>query len=89
MDILPYQSSRMHMTPRSSFGVVLEGDLVLELENEMGVTIKRGDVDIQMGPIHAWHNRSEMTARLLLVFMSAGEAQLAEESESTGFGRME
>jgi len=35
-----------------------------------------------MGPTHAWHNRSNTTARLLLVFIAATEAQLADETAS-------
>jgi len=74
MDIPPCQSSRMYRTARSSFTVVLEGQLTLELEDAMDVIIKRGNVNIQMGPIHAWHNRSKTTTRVLLVLMAAVEA---------------
>lgn len=61
----------MHRTPTMDYGVVLEGDIGLELDNGAEVTLKPGDVVVQNGTRHRWHNRGDSVARLLVVTVGA------------------
>jgi len=56
----------MHRTETVDYAVVLEGEIVLILDNE-DVKLKAGDVVIQRGTSHAWSNRSGKTVKMLYV----------------------
>ena len=58
----------MHRTETIDYGIVLEGELVLILDE--GETIVRaGDVIVQRGTSHAWANRSDRNARIAFVLV--------------------
>jgi mannose-6-phosphate isomerase-like protein (cupin superfamily) len=58
----------MHTTDTIDFEVVLEGTVVLELDDGAEVTLHTGDTVVQNGTRHRWKNAGEETARLA-VFM--------------------
>ena len=58
----------MHRTETVDYGVVIEGEIVLVLD-EAEVVLKRGAVVIQRGTNHAWANRSNRTCRMLFVLV--------------------
>jgi len=64
----------MHTTPSVDYDVLLEGTLHLEL-TEGEVELHAGDVVVQHGTRHAWRNRSDGVARLLVVFVGATPPQ--------------
>jgi hypothetical protein len=58
----------MHRTETIDYGIVLEGEVVLILDD--GETIVRaGDVVIQRGTSHAWANRSSSNARIAFILI--------------------
>jgi quercetin dioxygenase-like cupin family protein len=61
----------MHRTPTMDYDIVLDGIIGLELDNGAKVTLKRGDVVVQNGIRHRWHNRGNTIARLLAVSVGA------------------
>ncbi len=61
----------MHRTATMDYDVVLEGTIGLELDNGAEVTLKPGDVVVQNGTRHRWHNRGNTVARLLAVSVGA------------------
>lgn len=70
VDLMEPDHPGMHTTPSVDYDVLLEGTLHLELT--MGeVELHAGDVVIQHGTRHAWRNRSDQVARLLVVFVGA------------------
>jgi len=58
----------MHRTQTVDYGVVIEGEIVLILDDSE-VTLAAGSVVIQRGTNHAWANRSGKPCRLLFVLM--------------------
>jgi quercetin dioxygenase-like cupin family protein len=58
----------MHRTRTIDYGVVLEGEVVLILDDSE-VTLKQGDVVIQRGTNHAWENRTAKPARIVFVLL--------------------
>jgi len=58
----------MHRTESVDFGVVIEGELTLVLDDSE-VVLKPGSVVIQRGTNHAWANRSSRTCRMLFVLV--------------------
>jgi mannose-6-phosphate isomerase-like protein (cupin superfamily) len=58
----------MHKTETIDYGIVLEGEITLVLD-QSETTIKAGDIVIQSGTNHAWANRSGKTCRIAFVLI--------------------
>ncbi|TVY48703.1 hypothetical protein LOCC1_G001413 [Lachnellula occidentalis] len=68
VDFAPGNIGMMHRTQSLDYAVVLEGNVLLELDDGSSTLIARGDVAIQRATIHAWKNASETEwARILFV----------------------
>ena len=65
----------MHRTRTLDYVVVIDGELVLILEDSE-VTLKKGDVVVQRGTNHAWENRGGVIARAAFFHINA---QFSEE----------
>ena len=59
----------MHSTDTIDIGVVISGECELEQGNGDTVTLRVGDVYIQNGAEHAWHNRTDQAFIILCVFL--------------------
>jgi naringenin degradation protein FdeH len=53
----------MHRTKSLDYAVVIEGEVVLVLE-DTEILLKKGDVVVQRGTNHAWENRSDKVTRM-------------------------
>ena len=58
----------MHRTESIDYGVVIEGELTLVLDDSE-VQLKAGSVVVQRGTNHAWANRSGKPCRMLFVLI--------------------
>lgn len=58
----------MHRTESVDYGVVIEGEMTLVLDDSE-VLLKQGSVVVQRGTNHAWANRSGRPCRMLFVLM--------------------
>jgi Cupin domain len=58
----------MHRTRSIDYGIVLEGELYLILD-DCEVLLHAGDVVVQRGTDHAWENRSDRVARMAFVLV--------------------
>jgi mannose-6-phosphate isomerase-like protein (cupin superfamily) len=61
----------MHRTATLDYDIVLEGRVGLELDNGVEVALGPGDVVVQNGTRHRWHNRGDTVARFLSVTIGA------------------
>ena len=64
----------MHTTDTIDFEVVLEGTVVLELDDGANVTLRRGDTVVQNGTRHRWSNPGDTTAHLAVFMCGASHA---------------
>ena len=62
----------MHTTPTVDYACVIDGAIVLELDDGVTVQLKRGDTVVQHGARHAWRNPSDKPATLAFVLLGAG-----------------
>jgi quercetin dioxygenase-like cupin family protein len=68
VDFVPGVTHAMHRTVSLDYGVVLEGEIECILDSGETRMLKRGDVCIQRGTMHAWRNPSETEwCRMLFV----------------------
>lgn len=71
VDIRPGARSPMHRTVSIDYGIVLEGEIVLELDSGEERTVPQGGIVIQRGTNHAWVNRTENWVRIAFVLLDA------------------
>lgn len=65
----------MHRTKTLDYAVVIEGEVVLVLDDSE-VKLKQGDVVVQRGTDHAWENRSDRRTRMAFFHI---DAEFSEE----------
>jgi quercetin dioxygenase-like cupin family protein len=68
----------MHRTASLDFDIVLSGQVVLELDDGVEVVLTAGDVVVQNGTRHRWHNRGSEPAVYASVVVGASNALVAE-----------
>lgn len=60
--------SPVHRTESIDYGIVLEGEIVLVLDDSE-VTLRAGDVVVQRGTDHAWANRNDTVCRVAFILV--------------------
>ncbi len=67
----------MHRTASVDYGVVLEGEIDMELDGGESVHLEAGDLLVQRGTIHGFANRSGAPCRIAFVLVSAKPVEVA------------
>ena len=62
--------SPMHRTRTIDYGIVLEGEVFLVMEDSETL-LHQGDIVVQRGTNHAWENRSDRPARMVFILLAA------------------
>ena len=70
VDFVPHQRSPMHRTHSIDYGIVLEGEISLELDSGEVRHLTAGDIVVQRGTNHAWVCGSQR-ARMAFVLLDA------------------
>ena len=72
VDMFPGEESPMHRTSSIDYGIVLEGEVELELDDGVTKTIGAGGIIIQRGTVHLWRNPSaDQICRIVFVLIEA------------------
>ncbi|HEY1668445.1 MAG TPA: cupin domain-containing protein [Trebonia sp.] len=69
----PGASSPMHRTRTVDYGIVLDGEVMLVLDDSETV-LRAGDVVVQRGTSHRWENRSDAPARVAFILIDGAFA---------------
>ena len=71
-DMYPGEQSPFHRTHSLDYGIVLSGELELELDGGARTRLRPGDIVVQRGTIHLWRNPSPTeTCRIVFVLTEA------------------
>ena len=65
------ESPGMHTTDTVDYGILMEGEISLELDDGEIVALKPGDIVVQNGTRHAWRNGGSRPATLIFVLVGA------------------
>ena len=65
----------MHATPTVDYGIILSGEVVLELDSGETTLMRAGDCVIQLGAKHAWRNRSDSPCVIAFVMVGAAPGE--------------
>ena len=69
LDIAPgHRSAVLHQTDTLDYVIGLAGEVEMLLEDG-AVTLHAGDVAIQRGTMHGWHNRGASSARVAVILL--------------------
>jgi quercetin dioxygenase-like cupin family protein len=62
----------MHITRSIDYAVVISGEIDLELDDGLKVTVRAGDVIVQRQTIHNWENRGAEPCRIAFILIESG-----------------
>lgn len=71
VDMLPGKASPMHRTNSIDYGIVLEGEVELELDDGAKRTVRQGGIIVQRGTNHLWRNPTDRVCRIAFVLIEA------------------
>ncbi len=72
VDMLPGGASPMHRSNSIDYGIVMSGEVELELDDGATTICQAGDIVVQRGTIHLWRNRSrDEVCRIVFVLTEA------------------
>jgi quercetin dioxygenase-like cupin family protein len=69
VDFAPGSRSPMHRTETIDYGIVLDGEMILVLDDGSETPLRPGDVVVQRGTDHAWVNPGGEPARMVFVLV--------------------
>ena len=71
VDMLPGKQSPMHRTNSIDYGIVLEGEIELELDDGAKRTVRQGGIIVQRGTNHLWRNTTDKVCRIAFILIEA------------------
>ena len=72
----PGVQPRMHRSNSIDYAVVLEGSIVMQMDNGVEVTLNRGDALVQRGTVHNWINRGTVPCVIAFVLIDAKPVEI-------------
>lgn len=70
-EVFEIDAPGMHTTDTVDYGVLLDGEVWLELDDGRELRLEPRDVVVQNGTRHAWRNKSDRQATLMFVLVGA------------------
>ena len=71
VDMLPGKESPMHRTNSVDYGIILKGEIELELDDGAKRTVREGGIIIQRGTNHLWRNTTNQPCRIAFILIEA------------------
>ena len=69
--LMEREDPAMHTTPTIDYGIVLEGEITLELDDGVLVDLHQGDIIVQRATRHAWRNRSGRVCTICFILITS------------------
>ncbi|CAK9779388.1 hypothetical protein CC85DRAFT_265599 [Cutaneotrichosporon oleaginosum] len=67
----PGNTAVMHRTATLDYIIIQKGEIVLELDDGSERVCREGDLVVQRGTNHAWHNRSDKPCQFYAIILTA------------------
>ncbi|KAI1089716.1 hypothetical protein F5B19DRAFT_358722 [Rostrohypoxylon terebratum] len=88
VDFGPGYECMMHRTQSLDFGIILEGEIEMKLDDGSVTPMKRGDVAVQRATMHSWRNPSPTNwARMIFVLQDTKPLFVNGEKFGEDLGR--
>ncbi|KAI5478974.1 hypothetical protein MNV49_004377 [Pseudohyphozyma bogoriensis] len=76
LDLAPQASIPMHYTHSIDYGVLIKGEITMELDDRSSTVLRAGDSLVQNGTRHTFHNKSDEWIRILFVILPAKPVEI-------------
>ena len=80
VDMLPGGASPMHRTNSIDYGIILSGQVELELDDGVRTLLGPGDIVVQRGTMHLWRNLSDSVPCRIVFVLTEARAYIHEGS---------
>lgn len=77
VDFPPHSVGMVHRSITLDYIYVLEGEVVLTLDDGSKTKVTKGEMVVQQGTMHGWDNETSNWSRLLCILISASPAVVA------------
>ncbi|TDL25427.1 hypothetical protein BD410DRAFT_766038 [Rickenella mellea] len=84
-DMAPHSISPFHRTISLDYAIVVKGSIVCELDDGKRVSLSAGDVLVQRGTIHAWHNETDEWTRVFFTMIASKPVEIDGKKLPTEF----
>ncbi|MGA8203097.1 MAG: cupin domain-containing protein [Woeseiaceae bacterium] len=81
VDFFPGGASPMHRTNSIDYGIVLSGEVELELDDGVFETCRTGDVIVQRGTMHLWRNPSRTEICRIVFVLTESKGPFVHDGE--------
>lgn len=71
VDMLSGKQSPMHRTNSIDYGIVMSGEIELELDDGRVTTVREGGIIVQRGTNHLWRNVTDKPCRIAFILIEA------------------
>lgn len=71
VDFPPHSTGMVHRSMTLDYIYVVDGEIVLTLDDKSRTTLKKGDMVVQQATMHGWDNDTDQWARLLCILIAA------------------
>ncbi|KQM97212.1 cupin [Sphingobium sp. Leaf26] len=71
VDMLPGKQSPKHRTNSIDYGIVMLGEIELELDDGRKTTVREGGIIVQRGTNHLWRNVTDKPCRIAFILIEA------------------
>lgn len=71
VDMLPGGVSLMHRTNSIDYGIIMSGEVELELNDGATRTVREGGIIVQRGTNHLWRNVTDKPCRIAFILIEA------------------
>ena len=76
LSVDPGNAPRMHRTDSLDYGIVLQGEIDMELDDGVVTRCKAGDVIVQRGTVHNWLNRGTQPCLIAFILIDAKSVEV-------------
>jgi quercetin dioxygenase-like cupin family protein len=89
VNFAPRHFSMMHRTQSLDYGMVLEGEVIMELDDGSKTLMRKGDLAVQRATMHTWINNSDTEwARMLFVLQDCKPLTVAGQRLKEDLGEV-
>ncbi|KAK4936719.1 hypothetical protein LTR10_022443 [Elasticomyces elasticus] len=86
VDFPPKAQGHNHRTLSLDYGIILDGELELVLEEGRTTIVRAGDIVVQQATIHQWNNNTDKPTRVVFVLLpSVAPEQNGKSLDDVGY----
>jgi len=79
VDFAPGKNAPFHRTISLDYAIMIKGSLTIGLDDGVKIALHEGDIVIQRGTAHSWHNTTDQWARILFVIIGSEKVKIGDQ----------